>query len=70
MIKKLPLVRRRAAEIVRSLLSEGYTLVSQSNACEICVLRHKMNGNRVVVKCGAIGVYVFKNGLLKKIELM
>lgn len=63
-------IRKRGAEIVRSLLSEGYILVSQSNACETATLRHTKNGNRIFVRCGSLGVYVFKNGQLSKLDLV
>lgn len=63
-------VRKRAAEIARSLISEDYVLVSQSNACETITLHHRFNGNRMTVKCGVMGVYVWKNNILKKIELL
>lgn len=57
-----------AACEVKSLLSEGYTLISQSNACEMATLRHRTNGNYMHVEVRHLGVYVFKNGKLIKIE--
>lgn len=67
---KFSLIRVRGAHIVRSLLSEGYQLVSQSNACQKVYLRHKTNGNVICVYCGRMGVYVVKNGNLVKLELV
>ena len=64
------LLRRRAAQMVRSLLTEGYTLVSQSNACESCILRHRENGNWMKVTVGELGVYMYKNQQLVNIELL
>mgnify|MGYP003299846184 FL=1 len=61
-------IRKRAEEIVCSLLTEGYVLTYQSQGCLIVSLRHKVNGNHVVVKCGALGVYVYKNKKLVKSE--
>lgn len=61
---------RRAAQIVQSLLTEGYTLIAQSNACEVCTLKHTSNGNRISVEVGELGVYVFKNQRLVKLELI
>lgn len=61
-------IRQMGAEIVRSLISEGYTLVSQSNGCETVTLRHRTNKNRMFIRCGHLGVYVFKNRKLLKIE--
>ncbi len=63
-------IRQRAAQIAVSLLSEGYMMVSQSNACETVILRHRSNGNHMTIRCGELGVYVWKNQLLKKIELL
>ena len=63
-------IRARAAQIAQSLLTEGYRIISQSNACEIITLRHWRNGNHITIVCGQIGVNVYKNGLLKKIELL
>lgn len=68
-LKRDYLLRKRAAQIVSSLLREGYRLVTQSDACRLCMLRHN-NGSRVEVRVDNIGVTVFKNGLLKKIELI
>lgn len=53
-----------------SLLNEDYVIVSQSKACETVTLRHRFNGNFIVLKCGNIGIYLYKNGLLKKIEIL
>lgn len=63
-------IRKRGAEIVRSLLSEGYVLVSQSNACETVTLKHTQNGNRMTIRCGYFGVWLYKNGRLCKIEML
>lgn len=63
-------IKKRGAEIVRSLLSEGYLLVSQSNACETVTLKHSVNGNRMFIKCGYFGVWVYKNGKLVKVEMI
>lgn len=68
--RKYEEIKKRGAEIVRSLLSEGYILVSQSNACETVTLRHSTNGNRMFIRCGSLGVWVFKNRRLVKIELI
>lgn len=64
------LKKKRAAQIVQSFTTEGYSLVTQSNACQECILRHKSNGNRLVVRVGSLGVYVFKNDRLIKLELV
>lgn len=63
-------LRKRAAEMTLSLLNEDYVIVSQSKACETVTLRHRFNGNFIVLKCGNIGVFLYKNGLLKKIEIL
>ena len=68
-LKRDYLLRKRAAREVLSLLGEGYRLVTQSDGCRLCVLRHQ-NGNRVKVSVDNLGVTVYKNGLLKKIELI
>lgn len=60
----------RAAQIVLSLLTEGYSLIAQSNGCEVCTLRHKSNGNRVRVEIGQLGVYVYKNNKFVKLEII
>ena len=56
--------------MVQSFLSEGYTLVFQSNACEYCALRHKSNGNTIRIHCGKLAIYVYKNGTLLKVEVV
>lgn len=72
MVQKLRFIRlrKRGAEIVRSLLSEGYMLEYQSNGCEVASLRHRSNGNRMQVKVGQLGVFVYKNGSLCKLEVL
>lgn len=62
------LKQKRAAEIVRSLLTEGYIVTAHSDACGIYFLRHMRNQNKMRVEIGELGVYVFKNFQLKKIE--
>lgn len=57
-----------AASEVKSLLSEGYLLISQSNACDMATLRHSSNGNYIHIEVRYLGVYVFKNGKLIKVE--
>lgn len=72
-VKSLPCLsklRKRAAEMSLSLLNEGYRVVTQSNACEAIVLRHCTNGNWIQIQCTNMGVLMYKNGLLKKIELL
>lgn len=61
-------LRQMAACEVKSLLSEGYTLISQSNACDMATLRHRTNGNYIHIEVHFLGVYVYKNGKLIKIE--
>lgn len=61
-------LRQMAACEVKSLLSEGYILVSQSNACDMATLRHRTNGNYMHIEVRTLGVYVWKNGELVKIE--
>lgn len=63
-------LRTVAAKAVLSFLSEGYVIVSQSNACETATLRHAQNGNRITVRCGQLGVYIFKNNRLLKIDTL
>lgn len=62
--------RKRAAQIVQSFTTEGYNIITQSNACQECILRHKSNGNKMVVRVGKLGVYVYKNGRLLKLEII
>lgn len=64
------IMRKRAALMVQSFLSEGYKLVFQSNACEYCALKHKENGNSIRIHCGELGVYVYKNNKLLKVDLV
>lgn len=66
--ERFRLLKKRGAEIVRSLLTEGYMLITQAHGCEFVSLKHKQNGNRIVVECTAFAVYVFKNGRLIKLE--
>lgn len=61
---------KRAAEIVCSLVSEGYLVTAHSDACGIYFLRHKRNKNVMRVELGELGVYVFKNMRLLKIDLV
>lgn len=63
-------IRKRGAEIVRSLISEGYQLVWQSNGCESACLKHRSNHNVIDVQCRKLGVYVYKNGKCIKIDLI
>ena len=63
-------LRIMAAKAVLSYLTEGYAIVSQSNACETVTLRHSTNGNYLMVRCGELGVYHFKNNRLLKIDTL
>lgn len=63
-------LRKLGADIVRSLISEGYTLVSQSNACERVILRHRTNGHWITVQCRQLGVWVYKDDKCVKVELL
>ena len=69
MEKRSNLVKSRAAQIVLSLLSEGYHLVFRSECYSVYKLQH-INGNHITVQCGQLGVSVFKNGNLKKLEIV
>lgn len=54
---------KRANEIVGSLLTEGYIIISK-NACESifsAYLRHHKNGNRVRVRASKREVTAWKN---------
>lgn len=62
------MAQKRGAEIVRSLLIEGYIRTSQSEGLRIMVLRHRYNGNVITVICAANGVTLYKNGAFLKFE--
>lgn len=61
------LLLKRAAQIVRSFLSEGYRLRVASECYNRYKLVHSSNGNTVSVVVSAF-IYIYKNGRLVKIE--
>lgn len=62
--------RSVAGAKVRSLLSEGYTVVSRSDSLGIVTLRHYYNGNYMQVEIGKVGVYTYKNGELVTLDVI
>lgn len=61
---------KRAAEMVVSLVSEGYKIQAHSDACGLYFLRHSTNHNVMRVEVGSLGVYIYKNNRLLKIDLV
>lgn len=56
----------KGADIVRSLVSEGYYVLARSAACNTVRLRHRVNGNFMSVRVVGSQVVVLKNGRMIK----
>lgn len=56
----------KGADIVRSLVSEGYYVLANSAACKTVRLRHRVNGNFMSVCVVGSQVVVLKNGRMIK----
>lgn len=53
-----------------SLLSEGYQLREQAGYADICILRHRRNGHTIRVVAHPLGVMVYKDGVLVKMDMV
>lgn len=70
MIEYTSNIKKRAAQVADSLLSEGYRLMYETDLeeCHYMYLRHYSNGNRMNIIYHSDIIYLQKNGhVVKKI---